>query len=110
MTLGLMMLSCCLLRMAWDQVLFFGAVIMVMTFALNGLATAWACCIRTSRKPTRTKSSADLAARLFRAEFFYILASVLLLVFGAAVARARQLGGGRHHGLRAAVVASAGCR
>ncbi|MEY4917140.1 MAG: hypothetical protein RL616_1053, partial [Verrucomicrobiota bacterium] len=38
-TLGLVILSCWLLKMPWDDVAFFGAVITVMTFALNGLAT-----------------------------------------------------------------------
>jgi hypothetical protein len=37
-TLGLVTLSCYLLKMVWSDVAFFGAVIAVMTFALNGLA------------------------------------------------------------------------
>jgi hypothetical protein len=37
-TLSLITLSCWLLKMTWDRIAFFGAVITVMTFALNGLA------------------------------------------------------------------------
>jgi hypothetical protein len=37
-TLSLITLSCYLLRMSLDRILFFAAVITVMTFTLNGLA------------------------------------------------------------------------
>ena len=62
-TLGLVMLSCWLLKMTWDRVVFFGAVISVMTFALNGLAVGLGVLYPNWRKPSPAKSSAASAAR-----------------------------------------------
>jgi len=84
-TSGLIMLSCYLLKMSWDRVLFFGAVITVMTFALNGLAIGLGVLYPNLKEASLNKIVSGFGGTLcFVLSSFYILASVLLLVFGAA--------------------------
>jgi ABC-2 type transport system permease protein len=84
-TSGLITLSCYLLKMSWDRVLFFGAVITVMTFALNGLAIGLGVLYPNLKEANLNKIVSGFGGTLcFVLSSFYILASVLLLVFGAA--------------------------
>ncbi len=84
-TSGLITLSCYLLKMTWDRVLFFAAVIAVMTFALNGLAIGLGVLYPNLKETNPNKIVSGFGGTLcFVLSSLYILASVLLLVFGAA--------------------------
>ena len=84
-TSGLITLSCYLLKMSWDRVLFFAAVITVMTFALNGLAVGLGVLYPNLKETNPNKIVSGFGGTLcFVLSSLYILASVLLLVFGAA--------------------------
>jgi ABC-2 type transport system permease protein len=90
-TSGLIMLSCYLLRMGWDRVLFFGAVTIVMTFALNGLAVGLGVLYPNLKETNLNKIVSGFGGTLcFVLSSFYILASVLLLFFGAAGLHSRE--------------------
>jgi ABC-2 type transport system permease protein len=82
-TLGLITLSCHLLRMTWDRTLFFGAVVAVMTFALNGVAIGLGVLYPNLKEvnPGRIVSGFGGTLCLVLSSL-YILASVLLLGFG----------------------------
>jgi len=83
-TCGLIMLSCYLLKLSWDRVLFFGAVIGVMTFALNGLAVGLGVLYPNLKETNPNKIVSGFGGTLcFVLSSFYILASVLLLAFAA---------------------------
>ena len=99
-TSGLITLSCYLLKMTWDRVLFFGAVITVMTFALNGLAIGLGVLYPNLKEANPNKIVSGFGGTLcFVLSSLYILASVLLLMFGAAGLHGHaRLGGGRHRG------------
>jgi len=82
-TLGLVTLSCSLLRMAWDDVAFFGAVITVMTFALNGLATGLGVLFPNLQETNPNKIVSGFGGTLcFVVSSLYIIASLALLVIG----------------------------
>jgi ABC-2 type transport system permease protein len=89
-TCGLITLSCYLLKMRWDRVLFFGAVIGVMTFALNGLAVGLGVLYPNLKETNPGKIVSGFGGTLcFVLSSFYILAAVLLVMFGAAGLHAR---------------------
>jgi len=91
-TCGLILLSCYLLKMSWDRLLFFGAVVGVMTFALNGLAVGLGVLYPNLQEANPNKIVSGFGGTLcFVLSSFYILASVLLLVLGAAGLHARAL-------------------
>ncbi len=82
-TLGLIVLSCWLLNMAWDDIAFFGAVVAVMTFALNGLAVGLGVLYPNLKEANPGKIVSGFGGTLCLVlSFLYILASVLLLAFG----------------------------
>ena len=82
-TLGLITLSCWLLKMTWDDVAFFGAVVSVMTFALNGLAVGLGVLYPNLKEANPGKIVSGFGGTLCLVlSFLYILASVLLLAFG----------------------------
>jgi ABC-2 type transport system permease protein len=82
-TLGLITLSCWLLKMTWDRVAFFGAVVAVMTFALNGLAVGLGVLYPNLKEANPSKIVSGFGGTLCLVlSFLYILASVLLLGFG----------------------------
>jgi len=82
-TLGLVTLSCYLLRMPWEDVAFFGAVITVMTFALNGLATGLGVLFPNLRETNPNKIVSGFGGTLcFVLSSIYIIASLALLVVG----------------------------
>ncbi len=87
-TLGLVTLSCWLLKMPWDDVAFFGAVITVMTFALNGLATGLGVLFPNVKETNPNKIVSGFGGTLcFVLSSVYIIASLALLVLA---------GGGYH--------------
>jgi len=82
-TLGLVTLSCSLLRMPWDDVAFFGAVVTVMTFALNGLATGLGVLFPNVKESNPNKIVSGFGGTLcFVLSSVYIIASLALLVVG----------------------------
>ncbi len=82
-TLGLITLSCWLLAMTWDNVIFFGAVVAVMTFALNGLAVGLGVLYPNLKEANPSKIVSGFGGTLCLVlSFLYILASVLVLAFG----------------------------
>ena len=82
-TLGLNTLSCWLLNMAWDDIAFFGAVVAVMTFALNGLAVGLGVLYPNLKEANPSKIVSGFGGTLCLVlSFLYILASVLMLGFG----------------------------
>jgi len=90
-TSGLITLSCYLLKMSWDRVLFFGAVVTVMTFALNGVAIGLGVLYPNLKEANPNKIVSGFGGTLcFVLSSFYILASVLLLFFGAAGLHAHE--------------------
>ena len=87
-TLGLVILSCWLLKMPWNDVAFFGAVITAMTFALNGLAIGLGVLFPNVKETNPNKIVSGFGGTLcFVLSSVYILASLALLVLG---------GGGYH--------------
>lgn len=82
-TLGLVTLSCRLLKMDWSMVALFGAVITVMTLSLNGLATGLGVLYPNFRDPNPGKIVSGFGGTLCLVlSFVYILVSVLLLALG----------------------------
>jgi ABC-2 type transport system permease protein len=87
-TLALVTLSCYLLKMPWSDVAFFGAVVTVMTFALNGLAVGLGVLFPNVKETNPNKIVSGFGGTLcFVMSSVYIIASLALLVFG---------GGGYH--------------
>ncbi|HZI31415.1 MAG TPA: hypothetical protein VFF11_03680, partial [Candidatus Binatia bacterium] len=99
-TLALVTLSCYLLRMPWSDVAFFGAVIAVMTFALNGLAVGLGVLYPNVKETNPNKIVSGFGGTLcFVLSSVYIIASLTLLVTG---------GGGFHSEVGLAIVCIAG--
>jgi len=89
-TSGLIMLSCHLLKMSWTRVAFFGAVIGVMTFALNGLAVGLGVLYPNFKDANPAKIVSGFGGTLCLVlSSVYITASIALLVFGAGGLHAR---------------------
>ena len=101
-TLGLVTLSCYLLKMSWTEVVFFGAVVTVMTFALNGLSVGLGVLYPNVQETNPNKIVSGFGGTLcFVLSTVYIIASLALLMVG---------GGGfhRHAGLAFASIAGFG--
>jgi ABC-2 type transport system permease protein len=82
-TVGLVMLSCYLLKMPGSDLAFFGAVITVMTFALNGLAVGLGVLYPNLKEANPGKIVSGFGGTLCLVlSFLYILASVAMLGFG----------------------------
>ena len=82
-TLTLVTLSCYLLKMPWDDVAFFGAVVTVMTFALNGLAVGLGVLFPNVKETNPNKIVSGFGGTLcFVLSSVYIIASLALLVLG----------------------------
>ncbi len=83
-TLGLVVLSSCLLGLEWDRVLFFAAVIVVMTFSLNGLSTGLGILYPNFKENNPSKIVSGFGGTFcFVLSFVYILLSILVLAFGS---------------------------
>jgi ABC-2 type transport system permease protein len=95
-TLGLITLSCYLLQMAWSDVAFFGAVVAIMTFTLNGLAIGLGVLFPNVKETNPNKIVSGFGGTLcFVLSSTYIIASLALLVAG---------GGGFHPNANLALV------
>jgi len=82
-TLPLITLSCYLLKMTADRVMFFGAVITVMTFALNGTAIGLGVLYPNLKEANPNKIVSGFGGTLCLVlSSVYVLASIALLVFG----------------------------
>jgi ABC-2 type transport system permease protein len=82
-TLGLITLSCWLLKMPWDDVAFFGAVVTVMTFSLNALAIGLGVLFPNVKETNPNKIVSGFGGTLcFVLSSVYIIASLTLLVLG----------------------------
>jgi ABC-2 type transport system permease protein len=82
-TLSLITLSCWLLKMTWDRIAFFGAVVTVMTFALNGLAVGLGVLYPNLKEANPGKIVSGFGGTLCLVlSSLYILASIVLLVLG----------------------------
>jgi ABC-2 type transport system permease protein len=82
-TLGLVTLSCYLLNMSLTDVAFFGAVVTVMTFALNGLAVGLGVLFPNIKETNPNKIVSGFGGTLcFVLSSIYIIASLTLLVIG----------------------------
>lgn len=89
-TLTLITLSCYLLKMPWDRLVFFVVVVTVMTFALNGLAVGLGVLYPNLKESNPGKIVSGFGGTLCLVlSFLYILASVLLLALGNAGLRGR---------------------
>ena len=99
-TLALVTLSCYLLKMPWADVAFFGAVVTVMTFALNGLAVGLGVLFPNVKESNPNKIVSGFGGTLcFVLSSVYIIASLALLVLG---------GGGFHSHVGLALVCIVG--
>jgi ABC-2 type transport system permease protein len=88
MTLALVILSNLLLKLEWDRVLFFSAVIVVMAFTLNGLATGLGVLYPNFKETNPSKIVSGFGGTFcFVLSFLYILGSVLVLAAGSAESR-----------------------
>jgi ABC-2 type transport system permease protein len=82
-TLTLIILSCWMLQMTWDQVAFFGAVVTVMTFTLNGVAVGLGVLYPNLKETNPNKIVSGFGGTLCLVlSSLYILVSIALLVFG----------------------------
>ena len=91
-TLGLVTLSCYLLKMPLSDIAFFGSVIIIMTFALNGLAVGLGILYPNLKETNPNKIVSGFGGTLcFVLSSIYILTSLGLLVLG---------GGGFHSHLK----------
>jgi ABC-2 type transport system permease protein len=87
-TLSLVVLSCYLLNMPLDRIVFFGAVIAVMTFTLNGLAAGVGVLYPNFKEGNPSKIVSGFGGTFCLVlSFMYILGSVLILAFGSAEMR-----------------------
>jgi ABC-2 type transport system permease protein len=85
MSLALIIVSCRLLKLEWDQVVFFSAVIVVMAFTLNALATGMGVLYPNFKESNPSKIVSGFGGTFcFVLSFLYILFSVLVLAFGSA--------------------------
>lgn len=90
-TLTLVVISSCMLRMPFDRVAFFGAVITVMTFTLNGLAAGLGVLYPNFKEANPSKIVSGFGGTFCLVlSFLYILGSILTLAFGAAEMRAKN--------------------
>jgi ABC-2 type transport system permease protein len=81
-TLSLITLSCCLLQMDWDRVMFFGAIVTVMTFALNGVAVGLGVLYPNLKEANPNKIVSGFGGTLCLVlSSVYVLGSIALLAF-----------------------------
>jgi ABC-2 type transport system permease protein len=82
-TLTLITLSSCLLKISWGRVAFFSGIVTAMTFALNGLAVGLGVLYPNFKEANPGKIVSGFGGTLCLVlSFLYIVASLLLLGFG----------------------------
>jgi ABC-2 type transport system permease protein len=83
-TLGLIWLSCHMLRMPWDRTLYLGLIISTMTFTLTALAMGLGALYPNFREDNPTKIVSGFGGTLCLVlSFLYIVGSVTLLALGS---------------------------
>lgn len=83
MSLALVILSCRLLKLDWDDVVFFSAVIIVMAFALNGLSTGMGVLYPNFKESNPSKIVSGFGGTFcFVLSFLYIFFCVVVLSIG----------------------------
>lgn len=83
MSLALVILSCRLLKLDWDEVVFFSAVIIVMAFALNALSTGMGVLYPNFKESNPSKIVSGFGGTFcFVLSFLYIFFSVVVLSVG----------------------------
>jgi ABC-2 type transport system permease protein len=83
-TLGLISLSCGMLKMPWHKTLYFVCAVGVMTFSLNGLAMGLGALYPNFKEENPSKIVSGFGGTFCLVlSFLYILASVILLALGA---------------------------
>jgi ABC-2 type transport system permease protein len=91
MTFGLIWLSCHMLDMDFNRTLFFTAAVTVMTFTLNGLAVGLGVLYPNLKEENPGKIVSGFGGTFCLVlSFLYILASVVLLAYGAPWAQMRS--------------------
>jgi ABC-2 type transport system permease protein len=84
MSLALVILSCRLLKLDWDEVIFFSAVIIVMAFALNALSTGMGVLYPNFKESNPSKIVSGFGGTFcFVLSFLYIFFSVVVLSVGS---------------------------
>ena len=87
-TLGLIWLSCHMLKMPWEKTLYFATAVMVMTFTLTGLAVGLGVLFPNFKEDNPSKIVSGFGGTFCLVlSFFYILGSVVLLALGSPWAR-----------------------
>src|SRR5207247_1294244 len=83
-TLTLVGLSCWLLNMPWERTLYFGLIVTIMTFTMNGLAIGLGVLYPNFKEENPSKIVSGFGGTFCLVlSFLYILASVLLLALSA---------------------------
>jgi ABC-2 type transport system permease protein len=83
-TIGLITLSCHMLRMPWPRTLYFAATVTVMTLTLTGLAVGLGALYPNFREENPSKIVSGFGGTFCLVlSFLYILCSVILLAFSA---------------------------
>ncbi len=83
-TLGLITLSCHMLRMPWERTLFFAGAIIIMTFTLNGLAMGLGVLYPNFKEDNPSKIVSGFGGTFCLVlSFLYIVSSVVLLSLGS---------------------------
>ena len=91
-TLGLITLSCYMLKMTWDRMLFFAATITIMTFTLNGLAVGLGALYPNLKEDHPGKIVSGFGGTFCLVlSFVYIVASVVLVALGVPAGRVPML-------------------
>jgi len=90
-TLGLVLLSCHMLKMPWTRTLYFASAVTVMTFALNGLAVGLGVLYPNFKEDNPSKIVSGFGGTFCLVlSFLYIAGSVVLLALGSPWSRGRS--------------------
>ena len=92
-TIGLIFLSCHMLKMPWDRTLYFAINVTVMTFTLNGLAVGLGALHPNFKEDNPSKIVSGFGGTFCLVlSFLYIVSSVTLLAFGSPWVRGSEFG------------------
>jgi ABC-2 type transport system permease protein len=92
-TLGLISLSCHMLKMPWERTSYFAVAVTVMTFALNGLAVGLGALYPNFKEDQPSKIVSGFGGTFCLVlSFLYIVSAVTLLALGSPWARRQEFG------------------
>ncbi len=90
-TLGLTVLSCQMLKLPWDRTVYFAEAVLVMTFAMNGLAVGLGVLYPNFKEDNPSKIVSGFGGSFCLVlSFLYIIGSVVLLALGSPWGRVRM--------------------